>query len=853
MSRQLVGNLKDGLNIGENGELAFEASFSDSGSELIVGSTIVLTISAGIYDVTLIDGTYDVTWFDEDRHKTHVLGKITITTGAATTLLALLSAGGNTAASFFLDDLSDVNAADATNDGTTYGFTYASLTDEYTLNAIPGGGDMLASTYDSANKANQVLTVTDGLDALTDVTIASPADGEVLVFDTLSGAWLNDTVAGADGEANTASNVGSGTGVFHQKAGVNLEFNALAAGSNVTLSGGAGAAITIAGSASGDLWGDVVDAIITPDGNGTRNFGTAAARFATGFFVTLDVTGNIIIGGTVDGRDVATDGAKLDGLESGSTADQTEEEIQDFAWNVLGGTQTGITVIYQDGTNDVDFVVGGLTTTQFTSANISQWTNNSGYITATLTNEQVQDIVGAMTTGNTETLITVTYQDGDGTIDFVVDNNLANYDNTSSGFITATLTNEQVQDFAWSVLGGTQTGITVTYQDGTDDVDFVVGGLTTTQFTSANVSQWTNDSGYITATLTNEQVEDIAGAMLTGNTETLITVTYQDADGTIDFVVDNNLANYDNTTSGFITATLTNEQVEDIVGSMLTGNTETLITVTYQDADGTIDFVVDNDLANYSNSTSVFITAATTDTLTNKTLTTPTIEGGTATGMTTLSILDSDSSHNLIFETASNLTVNRTLNFNTGDADRALTLGGDTTLSGGAHSGTNTGDQTTISGNAGTATALQTARTINGVSFNGTANITVEIDPHTVHFNIGSPSSSLSIGDGQAMIRIPASFAGKNLIAAAIALSNSSSSGLPTVQLRRKRSGSDVDMLSTKLSINVSATDSEGATTPAVIDTVNDDVAEKDQIYIDVDLAGTGATGLVGTLTFESP
>jgi len=36
--------------------------------------------------------------------------------------------------------------------------------------------------------------------------------------------------------------------------------------------------------------------------------------------------------------------------------------------------------------------------------------------------------------------------------------------------------------------------------------------------------------------LTNEQVQDIVGAMLTGNTETNISVTYQDSDGTIDFV-----------------------------------------------------------------------------------------------------------------------------------------------------------------------------------------------------------------------------------------------------------------------------------------------------------------------------
>jgi len=37
---------------------------------------------------------------------------------------------------------------------------------------------------------------------------------------------------------------------------------------------------------------------------------------------------------------------------------------------------------------------------------------------------------------------------------------------------------------------------------------------------------------------------------------------------------------------------LTQEQVEDFVGGMVTGNTETGITVTYQDADGTLDFEV---------------------------------------------------------------------------------------------------------------------------------------------------------------------------------------------------------------------------------------------------------------------
>ena len=41
----------------------------------------------------------------------------------------------------------------------------------------------------------------------------------------------------------------------------------------------------------------------------------------------LDVSTNISVAGTVDGRDVAADGTKLDGIESGATADQTAAEL----------------------------------------------------------------------------------------------------------------------------------------------------------------------------------------------------------------------------------------------------------------------------------------------------------------------------------------------------------------------------------------------------------------------------------------------------------------------------------------------------------------------------------------------
>ena len=71
--------------------------------------------------------------------------------------------------------------------------------------------------------------------------------------------------------------------------------------------------------------------------------------------------------------------------------------------------------------------------------------------------------------------------------------------------------------------------------------------------------------------------------------------------------------------SGTGEVSLLDEAIQDIVGGMVTGNTETLITVTYQDADGTIDFEVNNDLSLYSNATSAFITASSSNTLTNKT------------------------------------------------------------------------------------------------------------------------------------------------------------------------------------------------------------------------------------------
>lgn len=108
------------------------------------------------------------------------------------------------------------------------------------------------------------------LAGLSDVALDSPAHGEALVFDSVSGQWVNATIdggggGGGGGEANTAANMGGDAGgVFKDKSGVLLRFNNLVAGENVTITGGgaAGGNITI-GAALGShthILADVTDA-----------------------------------------------------------------------------------------------------------------------------------------------------------------------------------------------------------------------------------------------------------------------------------------------------------------------------------------------------------------------------------------------------------------------------------------------------------------------------------------------------------------------------------------------------------------------------------------------------------------
>ena len=165
-------------------------------------------------------------------------------------------------------------------------------------------------------------------------------------------------------------------------------------------------------------WDESADAIAVGTGSftgastGNLSFTRANINASTFDGVALSVTGNITVGGTVDGRDVATDGSKLDGIETGATADQSDAEIK---------------TAYENNSD----------TNAFTDALLSKLNGIEAGATADQSDEEIQDIVGAMFSSNTETGITATYQDSDGTIDLVVGTLNQNTTGTAAAWTTA--------------------------------------------------------------------------------------------------------------------------------------------------------------------------------------------------------------------------------------------------------------------------------------------------------------------------------------------------------------------------------------------------------------------------------
>lgn len=110
--------------------------------------------------------------------------------------------------------------------------------------------------------------------------------------------------------------------------------------------------------------------------------------------------------------------------------------------------------------------------------------------------------------------------------------------------------------------------------------------------------------------------------------------------------------------------------------------------------------------------------------------------------------------------------------------------------------------------------------------------------------------TDVAVADGKIAFTVPLSLDGMNLVDAIASVHTKGVTGTTDIQIRRRRAGSDADMLSTKVTIG-----DEWFASDEVIDEANDDVLDGDQIYIDVDAvhSGTAPKGLSVVLTFRKP
>ncbi len=263
------------------------------------------------------------------------------------------------------------------------------------------------------------------------------------------------------------------------------------------------------------------------EGSSNLYFTDARARAA------LSATGDISYNSTTGVFSFTNDAGDIEsvvagsGLTGGATSGAATLNI---------GAGTGITV----NANDVAVNMGA-----FDSDDLNEGSTNLYHTT-----ERVQDIAGAMFSSNTETGITATYQDADGTIDLAVD----------AEFISDTVGN--------MVTSNTESGLTVTYQDADNTLDFAVGTLnqdttglagTATALASARTISGVSFDGTANITLntggitesgnlyfTNERVDDRVGSLIVGGTN--ITATYDDAAGTL--TIDGNAADITGVTAG---------------------------------------------------------------------------------------------------------------------------------------------------------------------------------------------------------------------------------------------------------------------------------------------------------------
>ncbi len=139
---------------------------------------------------------------------------------------------------------------------------------------------------------------------------------------------------------------------------------------------------------------------------------------------------------------------------------------------------------------------------------------------------------------------------------------------------------------------------TLTFTDPTQDNTITFKNATGTVAFTSDIPSNTDglSEGSTNQYFTDERAQDAVATAIAAGTHSNITITYDDATNKFTFAAENGVADSttDNLAEGSTNLYFTNERAEDAVGGMVTGNTETGISVTYDDNTGKLNFSVDD-------------------------------------------------------------------------------------------------------------------------------------------------------------------------------------------------------------------------------------------------------------------
>jgi len=387
---------------------------------------------------------------------------------------------------------------------------------------------------------------------------SSMADG-----DTITAALFNDEF----NRLLTAFSYASSSTTGHQHDGTAAE------GGNIHTIGDQDFLNKIVADSTNNRWGFFVevsssaveqiriqDGAIVPVTDNDIDLGTSSLEFKDAYFDGT-VTTDALVADTAD-----INGGSVDGATLGTNSAITQAVIDNVNINgtTIGHTDDTDLITLADGVVTIAGELDATTLDISGNADIDGTLEADAYtVDGTALNEYIADTVGAMVGSNTETNITVTYEDGDNTLDFVIGTLNQDTTGTADNFTVSAnnSTDETVYPIFVDGATGSQgaesdTGLTYNPSSGllTISGELDAGSLDISG--NADIDGTLEaDAITVDGTALNEYIADTVGAMVGSNTESGITVAYQDGDNTLDFTV--GTLNQDTTGTAAVATTVT--------------------------------------------------------------------------------------------------------------------------------------------------------------------------------------------------------------------------------------------------------------------------------------------------------